>query len=472
MGKTFLLGVDDDIDAPLPVEQHILVPVARGKPESHHPEQRRQFLGLGFIGGKFDELDALHRNAVRYGGNGDCNVRLGARDLVHQVDQRTPAVDRDGFRRTATELIVEYLQRQRAVVACGGDRTHEIGHRQIAFAGHVPEMAAPVEQVHVDTGRVGELDDEDAVAGDGADGLDVDAPRQRMEGIEDQADVRVVCAANDLPGIAMIVDVASPGECFVAYAQAAPRRPFAKVVEVCGGAIDASQRHRRDIGTDEHQICAEFLHQIELALRPVEGACPLWLRQPFEIAERLEQRNLQPVIAHHAADLGGRAVEGQKIVLEYLDAVETGSGDGGELLPKVAADRYRGDGGFHTDSSLPDQVANRPHRNRVATWAEAGDHRRRHLRHKRAMIDLLTPVDVGDVQFNDRSRKHLQRIEDGNRGKGKAGRVDDDAGALVDRLVNPVDDLALEIRLMEAQDARRRQPRGTSSRSPPSVVVP
>ena len=194
------------------------------------------------------------------------------------------------------------------------------------------------------------------------------------------------------------------------------------------------------------------LHQVELALRPVEGARALRLRHSFEIAERLEQRDLQAMVAHHPADLGGRTVEGEEIVLEDLDAVEAGRGDGRELLAQVAADRHGGDRGLHgLAPSMPrDQVCDRTHRDRIAARAQPGDDRGRDLRHQRMVVDRLAPVDVGDVQLDDRAGKHLQRVEDRDRGEGEAGRVDDDAGALVDRLVDPVDDLALAVRLVEA----------------------
>ena len=137
---------------------------------------------------------------------------------------------------------------------------------------------------------------------------------------------------HDLPGVAMVADVPAPGERLVADAQAALRRPLAKLAEIVGGAVDAAQRERRDVGADQHQVRAELLHQVELALGPVEGARTLRLGHAFEIAERLEQRDLQAMIAHHPADLARRAVEGEKIVLEDLDAVEAGRGDRRELL--------------------------------------------------------------------------------------------------------------------------------------------
>ena len=112
-----------------------------------------------------------------------------AAHLVHQIDQRAVAIDGDRLRRAAAELVVEDLERQIAVIAGRRDRAHEVGDRQVALARHVAEMAAPVEQVHVDQRRIGELDDEDLVAGDGADRVDVDLARQRVEAVEDQADI-------------------------------------------------------------------------------------------------------------------------------------------------------------------------------------------------------------------------------------------------------------------------------------------
>ncbi len=297
-------------------------------------EQRRQLFGFRLVGRELDELDPAHPNALRHRGNVDRDVGLGADHLVHQVDQRAAAIDGDRLGRAAAELVVEDLERQRPVIAGGGDGAHEVGDRQIALARHVAEVAAPVEQVHVDARSVGELHDEDAIAGDGADRPDVDAPRQRVEGIEDQPDVRMIGAAHDLPGVAMVVDVAAPGQRLVADAKAASRRPLAELAEIVGGAVDAAERERRDVGADEHQVGAELLHQVELALGPIEGARPLRLRQALEIAERLEQRDLEPVVAHHAADLRWRAVEGEEVVLEDLDAVETGRRDRCELLAR------------------------------------------------------------------------------------------------------------------------------------------
>ena len=107
--------------------------------------------------------------------------------------------------------------------------------------------------------------------------------------------------------------------------------------EIGRGAVDAAERDRRDAGADQHQVGAELLHDIELALGAVEGAAALRLGQALEVAERLEQRDREAGVARHPADVARRAVEGEEVVLENLDAVEARGGDRRELLGKVAA---------------------------------------------------------------------------------------------------------------------------------------
>src|SRR3546814_4287226 len=92
----------------------------------------------------------------------------------------------------------------------------------------------------------------------------------------------------------------------------------------------------------------ELLHKIELVLGAVERAFALRLGQALEIAERLEHRGLQAVVAHHAADLLRRPVEGEEVGLEDLDAVEARRRDGGKLLVEIATDRYRRARGLHS----------------------------------------------------------------------------------------------------------------------------
>jgi hypothetical protein len=58
-------------------------------------------------------------------------------------------------------------------------------------------------------------------------------------------------------------------------------------------------------------------------------------------------------------------------------------------------------------------------------------------------------MDVGDVELEHRPREHLERVQDRDRPEGEPGRIDDQPGAAVDRLVDPLDQLVLGVRLPE-----------------------
>ena len=117
---------------------------------------------------------------------------------------------------------------------------------QIAFAGHVAEMAGPVEQVHVDRGGVGQLDEEYLVAGNGPDRIRVNAAAQSVETVHNQPDIRVIGAAHDLPSIAVIVDMGAPGQRLEPDPQTASGRPLAQFPEVFCCTVDSSERRRMD----------------------------------------------------------------------------------------------------------------------------------------------------------------------------------------------------------------------------------
>src|SRR5262249_5715439 len=78
LGEAFGLGVDDEVDAALLVEQHVLGAVARGSDEAHLLEQGAKRLGVP--GGVFDELEAV--GAHRVGVIDDAGLK-SFRHLVH-----------------------------------------------------------------------------------------------------------------------------------------------------------------------------------------------------------------------------------------------------------------------------------------------------------------------------------------------------------------------------------------------------
>ena len=120
------------------------------------------------------------------------------------------------------EDVVEDLERQRAVVAGGEHVLDEAGEVEAALAGEAAVVAAPLQDVHRQARRVGELEEEDPLAGDVADRRRGRCPRERMWKESRQVPSAGWSAArDDPPGVVVVADVAAPGERLVGDAQAA-----------------------------------------------------------------------------------------------------------------------------------------------------------------------------------------------------------------------------------------------------------
>ena len=163
----------------------------------------------------------------------------------------------------------------------------------------------------------------------------------------------MVGAPHDLPGIAVIVDMQSPRQRLEADAQAAARGAFAEFMKIGGGAVDAPERGRLYVAADQQQVGLQLLHHIEFALGAREIAGALRLGHALEIAERLECADLEAEIAAELPDVAWASAERQKVILENLDRVEAGGGDGAQLFVECAAERDGGDRALgHANPSL------------------------------------------------------------------------------------------------------------------------
>ena len=340
MGEALLLAVDHQVDVALRPARHRLGAVLPRPPEAQPGQQGLESRRVLVVGREFDEAHALGMGARR-------QAEFAGAELVHHEAQRAMSVDRHAVRRAAAELVVEDLERQRVVVAGRQQRLHEVEHRQVALSGEIPEVTAPGEIVHLQQRRVGELDQEDAVARNRLDGGQIGAARQDVEAVEHQPDRRMVGAAHRLPGVAVVVDVAAPGQRLEGDAQAAFGGALAELAQVGGGALDAAQGVKRDVAADHQQVGAELLHDVELALGAGEGALALAGRHALEVAERLQGDDVEAELAAGVAHVGRRAVEGHEIVLEDLHGVELRRGDRLELLAQGAAQGNRRDRGLH-----------------------------------------------------------------------------------------------------------------------------
>src|SRR4029453_3325708 len=98
---------------------------------------------------------------------------------------------------------------------------------------------------------------------------------ERVETVEHEAHSRVISAPDGLPGIAVVVDVLTPGQSLETDAQAALARPLPELVEVCCRPLDASEALRRHVGAHEQEIATQLLHDVELAFGAREQALAL-----------------------------------------------------------------------------------------------------------------------------------------------------------------------------------------------------
>ena len=212
-------------------------------------------------------------------------------------------------------------------------------------------MPAPGQHIHFQPGRICELHQDDAVAGNGIERFEVGLTGVDVEAIEHQSDGLMVGTAHDFPGIAIVVDVTPPSQRFETDTKAAFGRSFTELTEVGRCAVNATKRIRRHIAADHQQVAAKLLHHIEFALGAVERALALAIRHALEITERLERDRLEPKIGHLLGDVGGRAAGRKQVAFENFDTAESRRGDRFKLLAQAAAKTNGGNRGLHDRAS-------------------------------------------------------------------------------------------------------------------------
>ena len=203
-------------------------------------------------------------------------------------------------------------------------------------------MPAPLQDVHVHVRRVGELQEEQLVAGDVPDSGRVRAAGQDVEAVQTQAEGRVIGPANDLPRALVGVDVGAPGERLVGDPHPAPLGGLRQETQLLGDLVVVVDRVRRDRRADQDQVGAELLHHVELALGASQVRHHLLGADVVEVAERLVQVDRQPEVGAARADLDGRSRRGHQVRFEDLDAVEPGASRRGELVLQRSGDAHRG----------------------------------------------------------------------------------------------------------------------------------
>ena len=283
------------------------------------------------------------RRRGRLGAEGERGGLVGAPHPLLEKEQRAVAVGRGLARGCGPHVVVEDLERDRAGIAAGEHRLEEARHVEVALARQAAEVAAQGQRVHADARGIGQLDEEHPLAREVCDTRPVVRESERVEAVEDQAEMRVVRPLDDAPGPVEGAHLGAPGQGLEADLEAALRRPLGELVELVGHPGVVVRDLVPDVGADQDQRRAELFHQVELALGPVEVALQLLVRHALEVAEGLKQVDRQAEVGGVAAHVAGRAGVKEEVVLEDLDPVEARRRDRLQLLDQRAAYRHRGD---------------------------------------------------------------------------------------------------------------------------------
>ena len=167
-------------------------------------------------------------------------------------------------------------------------------------------MPAPVQDVHLETGGVGELNEENFVGGKSS---RIVAECQGMEAVDDQTEGGMIGLAHDFIGVAPSVDMPSPRQGLVPNPQAAPLRPFGQCMKIRGSTRIVVDRVGVYVAAHQKQIGPERLHHVEFTFGSVEVSAALRLRHRFEVAEGLKTGYRESQARREVSDIFGRTLE-------------------------------------------------------------------------------------------------------------------------------------------------------------------
>ena len=208
-------------------------------------------------------------------------------------------------------------------------------------------VPAPLEQVHVQPGGVGDLEEADAVAGDVGQRGTVVATREQVEGVDGQGDRGVVGADHGLPRLADPVDVPSPGECLEGHGHAGLGRDLADAVQLLGAEVEVVDGSGGGVRAGQQGRRTQLGHHAELGAQPVQDRLERVGCHALDVTDGLEQRDLQPEVRAARGHLARRERRPDQVVVEELDRVEPGAGGGDELVLEHAAEGDRRDALAH-----------------------------------------------------------------------------------------------------------------------------
>src|SRR5690554_540303 len=140
------------------------------------------------------------------------------------------------------EDIIKDLVGEWAVIAGLLQHGHELVHLQLTLTGEAAIVTAPRQMIHGEAGSIGGLDEKDAIPRDSPNGTQLRLTRKDMECIQYQADIGVCSTAHYFPAIAVVVNMATPGQCFIRDTQVTPSGTLTQFMEIIGKAAQPRQR--------------------------------------------------------------------------------------------------------------------------------------------------------------------------------------------------------------------------------------
>ena len=270
-----------------------------------------------------------------------CHRVVEAGEPVLEEEQRSHGRPRGPAGIGLAYDVAEDLQRQRASVA----RLQHCGHHALDVEAPLSREAAvvttPLEHVHVEQWRVGDLQEADPLARDAVERGAVVAAGEHVEGVDRQGHRRMVCPSYDVPGLPDPVDVPPPRQRLERDGDAVLGSELAHGVQLLGGEIRVGDRAGRGVRADQHRWRPEVCHHAELGPHAVEDGVEAVRVDALDVAQGLEQVDGEPQVRTPRRHLDRRHRRGDEVVVEELDAVEAGVGDRRQLLVEHSAE---GDG--------------------------------------------------------------------------------------------------------------------------------
>lgn len=168
-----------------------------------------------------------------------------------------------------------------------------------------------------------------------------------MEAVEQDAKARVIDLAHQVPHLLPGVHMLAPGQRFIADAQATTAGVFGEQAEVIEQNALVAHAVGRGIAAHQHQVGAQFLHQVEFAFGAFQVARQAVTAAAFKVAKRLEQGDGNAQVGTHLPNFAGAAVVIQQVVFEDFYTVEPGGRDGFEFLRQGSAQGNGGNRALH-----------------------------------------------------------------------------------------------------------------------------